>query len=183
MGAGNWNPAMSQQMNAPQRYSSARESEDQQHTPFLSVAIAVAHTVTLIMVMYQNDCPNHTTETCLFPSLHGFAFQPFGENPLLGPSAKTLLTMGALESDLITKAHDGWRLLSAMWLHAGVLQIIGNDLGMLLLGIPLERQMGFIKVLAHQPHPKHHCQYHVIDIPPDLHKKIESSRSTFQQRN
>jgi membrane associated rhomboid family serine protease len=155
MRAGNWNPALSQQqVNALERYSSTRESEDKQYTPFLSVAMVVAHFVTLIMVMQQNDCPNHTTKSCLFPSLHRFSFQPFSENPLLGPSAKTLLTMGALESDLITKARDGWRLLSAIWLHAGVLQIIGNDLGMLLLGIPLERHMGFIKVLAyHNPAP------------------------------
>lgn len=79
-------------------------------------------------------------------SLRRFAFQPFGENPLLGPSAKTLLRMGALESELVTKAHEGWRLLSAMWLNAGVLQVMGTVLGMMLLGIPLERQLGFAKV-------------------------------------
>lgn len=148
VGAGSWNCAPQQSL--PQRRSSQRELEtrleNRQHTPFLSVAIAVAHIVILIMTMQQNDCPNHTTETCLNPSLHRFAFQPFGENPLLGPSAKTLLTMGALESDLVTKAHEGWRVITAIWLHAGVLHIMGTSLGMLLLGIPLERQLGFVKV-------------------------------------
>lgn len=115
--------------------------------PWITLAIAIAHTVIFIMIMQQNDCPSFTQkEACLLSSLQRFAFQPFGENPLLGPSAKTLLRMGALESDLITKAHEGWRLLSAMWLHAGVLHTIGTILGMMLLGVPLERQLGFLKV-------------------------------------
>lgn len=105
----------------------------------------MVHIVILIMTMQQNDCPNHTTESCLNPYLHRFAFQPFKENPLLGPSAKTLLSMGALESALVTKAREGWRLITSIWLHAGVLQIVGTSLGMLLVGMPLERQLGFLK--------------------------------------
>jgi len=35
-----------------------------------------------------------------------------------------------------------------MWLHAGVLQILGTCSGMLLLGMPLERQLGFVKVAS-----------------------------------
>lgn len=118
-----------------------------EHKPFLSVSIAVVHIVILILTMQQNDCPSHTTQRCLNPSLHRFALQPFSENPLLGPSARTLISMGGLESDLITKANEGWRIITSMWLHAGVLHILGTSLGMVLLGMPLERQLGFAKVL------------------------------------
>lgn len=97
--------------------------------------------------MQQNDCPSSGRKRpCLLAGLRRFSFQPFNENPLLGPSAKSLLRLGALESDLVTKAHEGWRLLTAMWLHAGVLHIIGMVLGMILLAIPLERQLGYLKV-------------------------------------
>lgn len=152
---GNWNCASQQSL--PERRHSQRELESrfqedrdpqQHHTPFITPAIAVVHIVILILTMQQNDCPKHTSEACLSPSLHRFAFQPFRENPLLGPSAKILLSMGALESDLITKAREGWRIVTAMWLHAGVLQILGTCSGMLLLGMPLERQLGFVKVAS-----------------------------------
>lgn len=131
---------------------SSGEVQDQMHVPWISMAFTIAHTVILIVTMHQNDCPSHTQTACLNPSFHKFAMQPFDENPLLGPSAKTLLSLGALESDLITKSREGWRLLSAMWLHAGVLHIAGTASGMLLLGIPLERQLGFVKVAHSAPH-------------------------------
>ncbi|KAG0600842.1 hypothetical protein M758_11G065100 [Ceratodon purpureus] len=127
-------------------HDTPRESEDQKHVPWISLAIAIAYPVIFIMIMRQNDCPSNPRRACMLKSLRRFAFHPFGDNPLLGPSAKTLVKMGALESDLITKAHEGWRLLSSMWLHAGVLHIMGTILGMLVLGIPLERQLGFVKV-------------------------------------
>ncbi|XP_024402194.2 RHOMBOID-like protein 6, mitochondrial isoform X1 [Physcomitrium patens] len=149
------NPLHKQQQTRVDSWSSATqqnsgvssgEVQDQMHVPWISMAFTIAHTVILIVTMHQNDCPSHTQTACLNPSFHKFAMQPFDENPLLGPSAKTLLSLGALESDLITKSREGWRLLSAMWLHAGVLHIAGTASGMLLLGIPLERQLGFVKV-------------------------------------
>jgi membrane associated rhomboid family serine protease len=125
----------------------ARKWEGQKHVPWISLAIPITYTVIFIIIMQQNDCPSHPRKVCLLPALRRFAFQPFGENPLLGPSAKTLLRMGALESDLVTKVHEGWRLLSTMWIHSGVLHITGTALGILVIGIPLERQLGFVKVL------------------------------------
>lgn len=121
--------------------------EQQKHVPWISLAIAIAYTVIFIMIMQQNDCPSSgRKKACLLAPLRRFAFEPFGENPLLGPSAKTLVRMGALEAELVTKAHEGCRLLSTMWLHAGVLHVMGSVLGIMLLGIPLERQLGFVKV-------------------------------------
>lgn len=129
-----------------------RQLEEQKYVPWISLVIAIAYTVIFIITMQQNDCPSNPRKACLLSSLRRFAFQPFGENPLLGPSAKSLVRMGALESDLVTKAHEGWRLLTAIWLHAGVLHIMGTVLGMLVLGIPLERQLGFIKVVDNLAH-------------------------------
>lgn len=74
-----------------------------------------------------------------------FSFQPFKENPLLGPSATTLEKMGALQVDKIVHHHHGWRLITCMWLHAGVFHVLANMLSLIIVGIRIEREFGFVK--------------------------------------
>ncbi|MCI05161.1 inactive rhomboid protein 1-like, partial [Trifolium medium] len=38
--------------------------------------------------MYVNNCPRNSV-SCIARFLHRFSFQPFKENPLLGPSSLT----------------------------------------------------------------------------------------------
>lgn len=57
-------------------------------------------------------------------SLDGFA--PRSENPLIGPSAATLVRWGAKESALIVFNNQWWRLISPIFLHAGIIHIISN---------------------------------------------------------
>lgn len=75
-----------------------------------------------------------------------FSFQPLGENPLLGPSSSTLLKMGGLQWHRVVYEHQGWRLLTAMWLHAGLFHLLGNMLFVVLIGVRLEQQFGFVRV-------------------------------------
>lgn len=56
--------------------------------PWLIPAFVVANIVMFIVTMYVNDCPKNSV-SCVADSLGRFAFQPFKENPLLGPSATT----------------------------------------------------------------------------------------------
>ncbi|EFJ25538.1 hypothetical protein SELMODRAFT_98870 [Selaginella moellendorffii] len=107
----------------------------------------IANIVVFIITMYRNDCPAHQTEyRCILPGLKRFSFQPLSQNPLLGPSSNTLLRMGALESELVTSGREGWRLVSCIWLHAGVFHLLLNMLGLLTLGLQMEQEFGFLKL-------------------------------------
>jgi membrane associated rhomboid family serine protease len=51
--------------------------------------------------------------------------------------------MGALVWEKVVHHHQGWRLLSSMWLHAGVLHLVANMLCLLFVGMRLEQQFGY----------------------------------------
>lgn len=51
--------------------------------------------------------------------------------------------MGALDVDKVVHGHQGWRLISCIWLHAGLVHILANMLCLLLIGIRLEQEFGF----------------------------------------
>lgn len=53
--------------------------------------------------------------------------------------------MGALVVDKVVHGHQGWRLITCIWLHAGVVHLLANMLGLLLIGIRLEQEFGFGK--------------------------------------
>ncbi len=53
--------------------------------------------------------------------------------------------MGALEASKVTKDHQGCRLITCIWLHAGVIHILANMLSLLMIGIRLEKEFGFSK--------------------------------------
>ncbi|CAL4977808.1 unnamed protein product [Urochloa decumbens] len=131
--------------------------------PFLVPLFIVANVVLFVLTMYVNDCPAHalatgaaiggsvgesaTAQGCvLVPELGRFAFQSFKENPLVGPSSATLLKMGALETSKVTKDHEGWRLITCIWLHAGVIHILANMLSLVMIGIRLEKEFGFMRI-------------------------------------
>lgn len=55
--------------------------------------------------------------------------------------------MGALVWEKVVHHHQGWRLLSSMWLHAGVLHLVANMLCLLFVGMRLEQQFGYGELL------------------------------------
>ncbi|XP_021289159.1 RHOMBOID-like protein 1 [Herrania umbratica] len=113
--------------------------------PWLIPAFVVANTVMLIITMYVNNCPKNSV-SCIADFLGRFSFQPFKENPLLGPSSFTLQKMGALDVKKVVDGHQGWRLITCNWLHGGVFHLLANMLSLLVIGIRLEREFGFIRV-------------------------------------
>lgn len=54
-----------------------------------------------------------------------------------------LTSMGALDVHQVVYRHQGWRLMTCMWLHGGVFHILANMLGILVVGIRLEQDFGF----------------------------------------
>lgn len=51
--------------------------------------------------------------------------------------------MGGLEWDKVVHHHQEWRLITCIWLHAGIIHLIVNMLSLVIIGIRLEQQCGF----------------------------------------
>ncbi|GMP50812.1 hypothetical protein CsSME_00017280 [Camellia sinensis var. sinensis] len=56
--------------------------------PWLIPSFVVANVVMFAITMFVNDCPKNSV-SCVARVLGRFSFQPFKENPLLGPSSST----------------------------------------------------------------------------------------------
>ncbi|KAI4379285.1 hypothetical protein MLD38_005603 [Melastoma candidum] len=117
--------------------------------PWLVPLIFVANVAAFVYEMYVNDCPSRQPEDCvLYPTLGRFSFEPLQENPLLGPTAITLVKLGGLDHKLVVDDGDWWRLLSCIWLHAGVAHLATNMLSLMFVGTGLEREFGFLNIGA-----------------------------------
>ncbi|KAL6496209.1 Retinoblastoma-like protein 1 [Orobanche gracilis] len=113
--------------------------------PWLIPTFVVANVVMFIITMYVNNCPKNSI-TCVARFLGRFSFQPFRENPLLGPSSSALEKMGALDVGKVVDEHEGWRLITCMWLHGGVFHLLANMLSLVIIGIRLEQEFGFVRI-------------------------------------
>ncbi|KAK3206275.1 hypothetical protein Dsin_020321 [Dipteronia sinensis] len=117
------------------------------HKSWLVPGFVVANILMFIVTMYVNNCPrNYGSGYCIGGFLGRFSFQPMKENPLLGPSSLTLEKMGALQVDKVVKRHQAWRLISCIWLHAGVFHVLANMLSLVFIGIRLEQEFGFLRI-------------------------------------
>ncbi|KAI4377877.1 hypothetical protein MLD38_015439 [Melastoma candidum] len=125
------------------------DGSDKLWTSWLVPVIVVANVAVFVVTMYVNDCPKKNTGVyggCVARFLGRLSFQPLRENPLFGPSSSTLDSMGGLEWYKIVHQHQGWRLVSCIWLHAGVIHVLANMLSLVFIGIRLEQQFGFVRV-------------------------------------
>ncbi|TVU23276.1 hypothetical protein EJB05_25631 [Eragrostis curvula] len=115
-------------------------------SPWIVSIAAVACIAVFLVTMYVNDCPRRSATGCAAGFLGRFAFQPLKENPLLGPSSATLVKMGALDVSRVVHGRQGWRLITCMWLHAGVVHLLINMLCLIFIGIRLEQEFGFVRI-------------------------------------
>lgn len=51
--------------------------------------------------------------------------------------------MGALEVSKVVHSKEPWRLITCIWLHAGVFHVLANMLSLVFIGIRLEQEFGF----------------------------------------
>ncbi|KAK6158147.1 hypothetical protein DH2020_005461 [Rehmannia glutinosa] len=122
------------------------EHSDSQWTSWLVPMIVVANVAMFVVIMFVNNCPknrNGVQGDCVARFLGRLSFQPLRENPLFGPSSSTLDKLGALEWDKIVHQNQAWRLITCIWLHAGVIHLLANMLSLVFIGIRLEQQFGF----------------------------------------
>ncbi|KAI8005946.1 RHOMBOID-like protein 2 [Camellia lanceoleosa] len=125
------------------------EERDAQWTSWLIPMFVVANVALFVVAMYINDCPKHKLGTdgkCVARFLGRFSFQPLNENPLFGPSSSTLEKLGALEWTKLVHKHQAWRLITCIWLHAGIIHLLVNMLCLVFIGIRLEQQFGFVRI-------------------------------------
>ncbi|KAL9237284.1 hypothetical protein vseg_011853 [Gypsophila vaccaria] len=108
--------------------------------------IMMINVVMFIVTMYNNKCCMHGDHACacFMKFLKRFSFESFGHNPLIGPSYHTLLKMGALDGATIMHHHQAWRLITSIWLHTGLIQLLVTVLSLFFIGIRLEQQFGFV---------------------------------------
>lgn len=129
-------------------HGSGSGSGERRWKPWLVPVFLVANVAVFVAAMLVNNCPSHPTPfgSCVPGSFNRMSFQPLRENPLLGPSSNTLVKLGALERDKVVDGDQGWRLVSCVWLHAGVIHLLANMLSLLFIGIRLEQQFGFVRI-------------------------------------
>mmetsp|Transcript_31197 Transcript_31197/g.47782 ORF Transcript_31197/g.47782 Transcript_31197/m.47782 type:complete len:968 (-) Transcript_31197:195-3098(-) len=77
-------------------------------------------------------------------ALNGWTVERFTENPMIGPSAYTLIRMGAKDTYLIVNEGEAWRLVSSVVLHAGLIHYCINMLALWFVGCAIEMNHGFI---------------------------------------
>ncbi|XP_030532892.1 RHOMBOID-like protein 3 isoform X2 [Rhodamnia argentea] len=123
------------------------DDSDAQWTSWLMPMFVVANIAVFVVMMYVNDCPkHHRTGGCVAKFLGRFSFEPLRLNPLFGPSNPTLDKLGALDWEKVVHRHQGWRLVTCIWLHAGVIHVAVNMLCLILIGVRLEQQFGFVRI-------------------------------------
>lgn len=55
----------------------------------------------------------------------------------------SLEKMGALQWNNVVYQNQGWRLVTCIWLHAGLIHLLANLFSLLFIGVRLEQQFGF----------------------------------------
>ncbi|KAL6182139.1 hypothetical protein ACLB2K_043562 [Fragaria x ananassa] len=118
-------------------------------TSWLVPMFVVANVVVFIVTMFVNNCPKNNLGfegKCVARFLGRLSFEPLKENPLFGPSPDTLEKMGGLQWYKVVHGNEAWRLLTCIWLHAGVIHVLANMLSLVFIGIRLEQQFGFVRM-------------------------------------
>lgn len=76
--------------------------------------------------------------------VNGWKVEPLSVNPMIGPSAQTLLKLGAKQTSLIVNEGEWYRLFAPMVLHAGIIHYVLNMLALWFVGSAIEQSHGFV---------------------------------------
>ncbi|KAG2262848.1 hypothetical protein Bca52824_069927 [Brassica carinata] len=122
-----------------------------QWTSWLIPMFVVANVIVFFVVMFVNNCPKNSeshdpNHHCVARFLGRFSFEHLRNNPLFGPSSLTLEKLGSLDWYRVVEKHQAWRLLTCIWLHAGVIHLATNMLSIVFIGTRLEQQFGFVRI-------------------------------------
>lgn len=79
---------------------------------------------------------------------NGWEIEPMATNPLIGPKPEVLVLLGAIHMSEMVETGTWYRLVTAVFLHGGIIHIVVNMLALGLLGRAVERNHGFLNTLA-----------------------------------
>jgi membrane associated rhomboid family serine protease len=94
--------------------------------PFFSYTVAIVSVVLMIVAFYKHD----------------WKIEPLDVNPFLGPSPEILLELGAMKTDLLVVHGEWYRILSAIFLHAGIIHLVLNVGSILFICGAVEKNHG-----------------------------------------
>jgi membrane associated rhomboid family serine protease len=121
------------------------------HRPIFCILASTAASITLLFEFRANNwvvlplsCPSYGPTG--MPAFEDGS--PCESNLMLGVSMHTLTRMGAKHDVLIFEEGEWWRLITAGWLHTGIFHLLINLLGLLGLGIGVERVFGWRRTVA-----------------------------------
>jgi membrane associated rhomboid family serine protease len=80
-------------------------------------------------------------------AVNGWEVENLSVNPMIGPSAQTLIRMGAKDTKLIVEENEGWRLLTSTVLHAGLVHYFINVLALWFVGAAIESSHGWVAAM------------------------------------
>lgn len=96
-------------------------------------------------VIFLGCCAGFAYELAITPGI----IAPFDINPMIGPTSSALISAGAKVTCLIQPANNQWwRLLTPMWLHAGVVHILMNMFMLRQVGVQLEQATGPVRYIV-----------------------------------
>ncbi|CAJ1968870.1 unnamed protein product [Cylindrotheca closterium] len=106
-------------------FEKKRKQKSWKH-PYLTYLILISHCCMMVYQFYVS----------------GWAFAPLKENPLFGPPAKSLFDAGGMRAKDMIESGSWWRLLSAAFLHSGIIHFLVNDLCIFFFGRMIEINHG-----------------------------------------
>ncbi|KAD6796341.1 hypothetical protein E3N88_07237 [Mikania micrantha] len=125
-------------------------------TSWLIPVFVVANIAVFVVIMYVNNCPKHNRMRIDGKCVASYVFGVLkcaGDGYVNDHHGKMFLDddldlekLGALQWMKIVHGHQAWRLVTANWLHAGLIHLVANMLSIVLIGIRLEQQFGFLRV-------------------------------------
>jgi len=119
----------------PPTYSHWRQKQEEREeledpkAPYFLVIVTIVDIVMFIIEIVRNG-----------------GFEPFSTNPLFGPSAQTLVSIGAKYAPCIREEGQWWRFIAPVFLHAGIIHIVMNLFMQVRVGFSLERQYGALRI-------------------------------------
>ena len=120
------------------------------HVPYLSWADFEAAKATGFNQPFFTYIVMAVCTACLIWSIqaNGWKVESISLNPMIGPSAQTLIYVGAKQTSLIVNDNQWWRLVTPIFLHAGVIHFVLNMLALWFIGYAVEMNHGFMAVMV-----------------------------------